>query len=247
MGLNLTRLNRLLLLVACGVVMAQAQAGEVRNSQSGFLDFNLYPYLSDVSGDNSFTLNMGSSLPNRFSYFGFINLGNQADRAELEDLTSYYTEQNLRWQIAEGSAFDATIQYNTKTGENNDKLRLGLRWRLNDSLWLKPAMDAMHLKWSVNWHALQWDHDDKTAWQIEHAFMLSFPYLSERLYLSGFIDHNFNETVAADVPANPIVAEAQLGYRLFENFYVMTEYRLNQYRRSDVNNVAAGIEYKIKW
>jgi opacity protein-like surface antigen len=237
----------LLLLGAYSLLAQVATAAEVSNAKGGMLDFNLYPYLSDVSNDSSFTLNMATNLPNRISYFGFINLTNQADRSELGDLNGYYTEQNLRWQMRENSAFDATLQYNTKTGDNNDKLRLGVRWRLSDSDWLKPVFSAISLKWSVNLHAIQFDHDDKTAWQIEHAFYLGFPYLTDRLYLAGFIDQNRNETVAANVPPNPVVAEAQLGFRLVDNLYAIAEYRVNQYRRSDVNNLAVGVEYKMKW
>jgi hypothetical protein len=38
-----------------------------------------------------------------------------------------------------------------------------------------------------------------------------------------------------------------LGYRLVENLYAVAEYRINEYRRSDVNNLALGVEDKIKW
>jgi len=224
-----------------------AFAAEVSNAKGGFLDFNLYPYLSDVPSDNSFTLNMATNLPNRISYFGFINLSNQADRGELGDLAGYYTEQNIRWQLRENSVFDATLQYNTKSGNDNDKLRLGVRWRASDSGFLKPFFNALSLKWSVNFHVLQFDDDERRAWQIEHAFALSFPYLSDRLYLAGFVDHNINETLGPSVPKNPVVAEAQLGFRLIENFFVVAEYRLNEYRTSDVNNLAVGFEYKMKW
>jgi hypothetical protein len=79
---------------------------------------------------------------------------------------------------------------------------------------------------------------------MEHSFNLKFPYLSDRLYfLGGGIDHTFNQ----DLPDNPIVGEAQLGYRLVENLYAVAEYRINEYRRSDVNNLALGVEDKIKW
>lgn len=76
---------------------------------------------------------------------------------------------------------------------------------------------------------------------------MRFPYLSDRLYLSGFIDQTFNEQLPDNIPDDPIVAEAQLGFRLIENLYTVAEYRLNQYRRSDVNNLALGLQYKIRW
>lgn len=82
---------------------------------------------------------------------------------------------------------------------------------------------------------------------MEHVFFMRFPYLSDRLYLSGFIDQTFNEQLPDNIPDDPIVAEAQLGFRLIENLYTVAEYRLNQYRRSDVNNLALGLQYKIRW
>jgi hypothetical protein len=238
---------RVLVVASLFVFSSYAWSVDKPNVKGGFLAFNVYPYLSDVPNDSTFDLSMGASLPNRISYFGFINLLNQRDSAELADTNSFYMEQNLRWQIAEASSFDTTLQYVSKTGDDNDKLRLGVRWRLHDSALLHDAFAAIHVKWSVNLHVLQADHDPKQSWQIEHAFFMSFPYISDRIYLSGFIDHNMNETVAALVPENPVVAEAQLGYRLVDNLYLVGEYRLNEYRRSDINNVAVGLEYKMKW
>jgi len=76
---------------------------------------------------------------------------------------------------------------------------------------------------------------------------MTFPYISERLYLSGFADHTFNENLPTAIPSNPIVAEAQLGYRLIPNTFAIAEYRVNQYRRNNVNNIAVGMEYKKTW
>jgi hypothetical protein len=38
-----------------------------------------------------------------------------------------------------------------------------------------------------------------------------------------------------------------LGYRIVENLYAVAKYRINEYRRSDVNNLALGVEHKIQW
>lgn len=239
--------NCFLALSIVALTASNAFAGEVKNSKGGFLDFNFYPYLSDVDNDNVFTLNIFAALPNRFSYFSLTNYGNQSGRGELEDVVSFYTEQNLRWKIADDSPLDLTAQYNMRGGEDNDRLRLGFRWRLNNTEFLEDFFQAINLKYSINFHALQLDHRSEDVWQMEHVFAMKFPYLTDRLYLSGFVDHTFNEDLPDSIPDDPMVAEAQLGLRLVENFYVTTEYRLNQYRRSDVNNLAAGVEYKMKW
>jgi len=215
--------------------------------KSGFLDLNIYPHLSDVSNDSVVTLNAGAVFGNRLSYFGFINMFNKAGRSELSDLDRFYTEQNLRWKLATDSSVDATIQYTQQSGSNNDKLRIGVRWRLHDSDYFRATFNDINFKWSVNVHALQFDHDPKHAWQIEHVYGATFPSISDRLYLSGFIDHNINGTVGPNVPHHFIISETQLGFRAFDDVYLTIEYRINQARRSDVNNVALGVQYKIKF
>ncbi|MGB1907437.1 MAG: hypothetical protein ACPHN3_08885 [Spongiibacter sp.] len=216
-------------------------------SQRGFLDFNLYPYLSDASSDSVATLNVGAQLPQRLSLFMFINFYNAPAEGELTETTTFYSEQTLKWQISDGSPFDLTVQSNLRSGEDNDRLRFGARWRFHDTPVIGELFKAIHLSYSINFHAIQIDERDESVWQMEHAFRMGFPWLSERLYLGGFIDHTFNETLPEAIPANPMVAEAQLGWRLVEDLYLVAEYRLNQYRRSDVNNLALGLEYKILW
>ena len=63
---------------------------------------------------------------------------------------------------------------------------------------------------------------------MEHVYRLSFPQLNERLYLSGFIDHTINQKSSTNVPSDPIVMETQLGFRIVENLFAVTEYRSNQ-------------------
>jgi len=221
--------------------------GKTTNSSAGFLDFNVYPELTDVDTDSVFTLNTAAKLPNRFSYFSLLNLYNQSSDDSLKETTSYYTEQNIRWQIAEDSPLDLTLQMNFRTGNDNDRHRLGFRWRLNNTSYLQDAFKAMNLNYSLNFHVVQFDNEDADVWQIEHVFMMKFPYISERLYLSGFADHTFNQDLSEQLPSSPIVGEVQMGLRLYENLYFVSEYRLNQYRRSDVNNLAIGLQYKMIW
>lgn len=211
---------------------------------SAFLDMNFYPHLTDVAGDTSLTINTGSKLTDRLSYFGFINFLNDPESPELSDFKGYYSEQNVRWKVGQFSPLDLTSQMNLRSGNGNDRLRLGLRWRLHDTASLKPFFEHLGLKYSINWHAVQIDDEKGHAWQLEHAFRFN---VSELLYVSGFVDHNFNGEPIKGVPANPIVAEVQMGYRIVENFYAVAEWRLNQYRRSDVNNLAIGVEYKFRW
>lgn len=235
---------------ACGVFISVCILwspmlwAQSKNSRGGMLDFNLYPYLSDVDNDSVFTLNIANNFDGRISYFSLLNLIKADDGS---DSVGYYTEQNLRWQIAEGSPLDLTLQLNFRSGDNNDRHRLGLRWRLNDSQWLNTFFEHLHLSYFINFHLIQFDQQPGKAWQMEHSFRLTFPYWTERAYLAGFIDHTFSEDLPDNFPDNPAVAEIQFGYRIIDNLYAVTEYRINQYRRSDVNNLAVGLEYKILW
>jgi hypothetical protein len=243
---NASRIYRVFLIIICGLQGGLSSAGTI-NSKGGFLSFNLYPYMSDVDSDNSLTINAAAQLNHRFSYFSLTNFSNQAGEGELEDTENFYTEQNIRWQVSPNSPLDLTLQMNFRSGVDNDRHRLGVRWRLNNTSAIKSVFDAIHLLWSINFHPIQFDNEDSDVWQIEHSFRLTAPYLRDRLYLAGFIDHTFNEDLPSGFPDNPVVSETQLGFRLIENLYVITEYRINQYRRADVNNLAVGIEYKIRW
>jgi len=192
-----------------------------------------------------FTLNTAVKLPNRFSYFSLLNLYSSDN--SLKETANYYTEQNIRWQIADDSPLDLTLQMNFRTGDDNDRHRLGVRWRLNNTSYLQDIFKVINLNYSLNFHAVQFDNKDAGVWQIEHVFLMKFPYISERIYLSGFADHTFNQDLSKKIPNSPIVGEVQMGFRLYDNLFFISEYRLNQYRRSDVNNFAIGFQYKMIW
>ena len=220
--------------------------GQVRNVQSGFFDFNFYPVLSAVDNDSVMTVNLAANLNSGWSYFSLTNFYNQTDNDEFSDTNSFYTEQNIRWKIRQ-SPFDLTAQFNLRSGEDNDRHRFGFRWRMGDSTYLKPVFKALNLSWSMNFHVLQIDDTDAHEWQLEHVYLLRFPYLTERLYLGGFIDHTFGESLPDTMPENPFVSESQLGYRLVENMFLVIEYRYNQYRLDKEENIALGLEYKLLW
>ena len=147
----------------------------------------------------------------------------------------------------QGLPLDLTAQFNFITGAQNDRHRLGIRWRVSDTKAFAKFFKRINLSYSVNWHAVQFDHEAPNVWQLEHAFAIKFPSISDRLYLSGFADHTFNQDLPEGFPSRPVVGEIQLGYRLFDKFYAIGEYRINEYRRSDVDNLAIGVQYKIGW
>jgi len=214
---------------------------------SGFIDANLYPYLANTGSDNFLSVLAGLNFGDRLSYFSLTNFGNFKGAGTVADRNTFYTEQNLRWRLSKTSPLDLTAQLNFRSGALNDRYRFGIRWRLSDTGGLKPFFQSLNLAYSVNWHAVQIDHEDPYVWQLEHAFKFVFPDISKRLYLAGFADHTFNQNLPTNFPKNPIVGEVQLGYRLFDKIFAIAEYRVNQYRRADVNNFALGVEYKVTW
>lgn len=216
------------------------------SSRGGFLDFNFYPYLSDVDSDSVFTLNAFSKLPWGFSYSSLTNVYNEPDRKPFYDTGTFYTEQNLRWALPADLPLDLTLQYNMRSGLKNDRLRFGGRVRFDAVPFIDKAFKAISLQYSITFHLLQLDHERGFVWQMEHIFRLDTPYLDRRLYLAGFADHTFNQDVPGG-PNNPVILEAQAGVRLIEELYAIAEYRINQYRVDSESNLGLGAEYVIKW
>lgn len=231
-----------ILLIATGI-----SSGQNKSKTSGFIDLNYYPVLTDVDQDTFLTVNALVNLPARLQYFSFTNIAGNDSRNPFSSNNQYYSEQNLRWQIEDDSPLDLTVQWNLRSGAENDRLRLGFRWRLNDTSRLQDFFDSLHLAYSINFHAIQFDHESPSVWQMEHVFRMTFPYWSDRLYLSGFVDHTFNGEKPDGAPSAPIVLEAQLGCRLYQQLYAIAEYRINEYRRGDITNLALGLQYRIPW
>jgi hypothetical protein len=122
-----------------------------------------------------------------------------------------------------------------------------LRWLLNETSFLKGIFDTLNLSYALTLFPIQIDHEEAWVWQMEHAWRMTFPWLTDRLYMAGFMDHTFNEDLPAGYPADPIVTETQLGLRLVDSLYATAEVRLNEYRRAHTGNFVMGLEYKIRW
>ncbi len=131
-----------------------------------------------------------------------------------------------------------------RKGHDNDTLHLGLRWRLNDTPGIGNWLDSLHLEFSTHVFPLREDQRDLGGWQLSHTYTIRLPYLSKRIYFSGFFDHNLDEKRPGGGHRNVIISENQLGFRLFSNIYAVAEYRVNQYRSSDSSNVGFGLELK---
>lgn len=208
------------------------------------IDANLYPYLDRFDSDTDFTLVTNAPLPGGISYFSFVNV-----RGTVSDGSTRFvrSEQNLRWSVSDKAPIDLNLQAILAAGNDNDQLQLGAAWRVSDTRALEKVFQRLNLTYRVNFHLKRFTSGDEKVWQLEHFFRMTFPDLTERLYISGFVDQTFDLDLPEALPANPIVAEVQLGVRLFDRFYAVTEYRVNRLRRTNEYNLAAGIEYKFRW
>jgi hypothetical protein len=206
------------------------------------LNFNFYPYLSKAKDDTDFTLSTNVTLPAGLSYFSFVNVGGVFHGASKQFLVS---EQNLRWRLSPRIPLDATVQALIVRGEGTDNWQVGPRWRLNDTPLVRAFFEAIHASYNVSLF-MRFDSAEGSVRQISHVYQLQFPYLSDRLYLSGFFDHNLHRGDPGG-RQQAVITETQLGVRLFGNLYGIAEYRRNDYRASNTDNLAVGLEFRGKW
>lgn len=205
------------------------------------VDFSLYPLQRTVKNDVDFTTTVNAVLPGRLSYFGYINVQGVVTDGNAAFVRS---EQNLRYAISHAVPLDLNFQGVLVRGDGNDFYQLGVGWRAHDTPGLQAFFERLNLVYRVTLQLRRFEFADNDSWQMEHFFRMN---LSERFYLSGFVDQTFDLDLSAALPRTPIVTEVQFGMRLAADFYAVAEYRRNDFRIGDEENLAAGIEYKFRW
>ncbi len=208
------------------------------------LDVSLYPYQQRVDSDSDFTSQLNARLSRKLAYFGFANFRGVVNSGSPGFMRA---EHNLRWTLSDELPFDLNVQAIMVDGSNNDELQLGVSLRMSDMPLIGNLLDNLNVSYRMTWHLENYSDRDDGTWQIEHGINMSFPYLSDRLYLRGFADHTFNRRLPPGVPRNPIVSELQLGYRLAGQLHAVAEYRRNDFRSASSHNIAAGFEYRFTW
>ncbi|MDH3747285.1 MAG: hypothetical protein OER97_03685 [Gammaproteobacteria bacterium] len=227
-----------IILTALFVSTANAQEGSPPKLR---MDVSLYPYQRAVDNDVDFTTTINASLPGRFSYFGYVNV-----RGVVTDGNAVFarSEQNLRYAVSDSLPIDLNFQGVLVRGDGNDFYQLGLGWRVHDTTVWRDFFKRINLVYRITFQVKRFEFDDSDAWQIEHFFRMN---LTKRLYLSGFVDQTFKLDTLGALPSTPIVTEIQLGVRLFDKLYAISEYRRNDFRIGNEENLAAGLEYKFRW
>jgi hypothetical protein len=203
-----------------------------------------YPYLDRVDDDVDVTLTANVRLPKRFSYFSYQNFRGVFSTGDAGFARS---EQNLRWAITDSSPIDLNLQAVLVKGDGNDQWHLGLGWRLHDTRFLKKFFDRLNMTYRLTFQLKRFASVDEDGLLLKHFFKTKFPRESERFYISGFLDQNFNNDLPTTISNNPIVTEIQFGARVVGHFNVIVEYRINQFRPGENHNIAAGIEYRFRW
>ena len=232
-------LKALLIFVLLMPVLADAEGRPLVS-----IDSNLYPYQSQVDNDTDLSFITNARLPARFSYFSYVNFRGATTGDDFEFSRS---EQTLRWGISRNLPLDLSFQAVLADGSGNDFTQLGISWRVHNTPGLSDLFRRINLIYRITFQLKRFGSGDDKVWQTEQYFKMKFPGLSERLYLSGFIDQTFDLNHADALPKNPVVLEVQAGVRLWKNFYGVAEYRVNDFRLGNEYNLAAGIEYKHAW
>ncbi|NNE37748.1 MAG: hypothetical protein HKN08_05535 [Gammaproteobacteria bacterium] len=232
----------LIAIILCCLSFLKGNSVQAQGYDRFYNSFNLYPKFTDVQTDYDTAIDTLIVVNERFSYFGYINLRGVSNSNKFDFNNS---EQSFRWAPFTEYPVDLVYQHVLRKGPGNDNNHLGLRWRISQSSALQELFSALNFNYSVQlFPAKIMDSSNRGGWQISHAFSMSFPYISDRLYLGGFMDQNFNENLGG-TRRNTIVTETQLGFRLFKQLYAITEFRINQYRTGREDNIAIGIEWKL--
>lgn len=251
----LRMLPRLLLLAALicpAQLLAASDTGETtpepapKSVYKGMLDFNGY---YDTREFSVMTLNVLVNLPGNVQYFSLTNYANTLGAEKLTDFSHYYSEQNLRWAPFSNVPLDLATQWVHRSGENNDMLRVGLRWRLMHTPFLQSLFEKIGLMYFINFHALQIDFQDAAGqgMQIEHVYRLNIlpELLDKRVYLAGFLDHNLWLGGDAGSQVSTLVTEHQLGVRVIDHLHLVVELRRNEFFAEKQNGIGLGLQYIV--
>ncbi|HLG03136.1 MAG TPA: hypothetical protein VI731_06035 [Bacteroidia bacterium] len=218
------------------------QDSTVNKTPHGFIDLNGY---YDTREFSTFTINLLANFNPRLQYF---SLNNFDSGKHSTDLSSMYMEHHLRWNFHKKLPLDLAQNLTVMSGSGNDNLKYGLRWRWNQTPRLQNLLDKLHLMYFVNFHLVQFAEGTapKGFTQIEHVYRLQVipGWFKDRVYIFGFADQDI---IWRNGGASfRWVTETQLGIRLAGQFYLVAEYRFNQYL-NEKNGVGFGLEYIINY
>ena len=209
----------------------------------GFVDVNGY---YDTRSLDVLTVNTLINFPCRIQYFSFINTFGNSGTATMVSLNRYFTEQNLRY-ISQTTPVDIGGQWVFGNNGFKDLMRFGSRWRVADTPRLGKYLKKLHLIYEPSFFPLQIDQSRGYDAQIEHFYRIQvFPKLfGDRVYISGFVDHNFLFGSDNRNDHNVIVTENQIGVRIVKQLYIVAEHRFYEFLKSKRQGLGIGLEYSL--
>jgi hypothetical protein len=214
-----------------------SQLADQRKATEGVFDFNYY---RDSREFNVFTKNLLATMEGGFQYFSLTNIESEIETSDKTDSTIYYTEQNLRWKLSQSGLFMLSTQAALQSGENNDVARAGVLLNISKLSFLEEFSKAHRFLMGVNFFPIQLDEAKGYNWQMEYFYSIQIArkLFGDRLYLSGFADQNMGPDKTT------WVTEHQLGFRVYDNFFLVAEYRINEFLKKNTG-WATGVEYVL--
>lgn len=212
----------------------------------GFFDLNFYPY-TEERADNIFTLNVLAKFSRGFEYFSLTNVGRESPKNDYDEINFLLSEQNIRWMVPRTSEIvQLATQALVRDESNNEAFRFGPRLAFHNIPLVQNVLAAVNAKYWISFYGAQYDEvRSGYRWQMEHVFRVTlFPKtFSNRVYLGGFADHNISHDNGT---THTWLQEAQVGVRLFQDFYAVIEQRYNEFQRGNESSMGLGLEYIIR-
>lgn len=214
------------------------------DSVDGYIDLNSY---YDTRNFDVITVNTFVTTKSYLEYFSFINIFGGFNTSDDFRFNKYYTEQDFRLKFGDFPV-KLEAQYVTAT-DFLDLWRFGLRIRVDQIPILKKFFQKLNLIYEPGFYPLQIDKSKGYDAQIEHFYFIQvFPSLfKDRLYISGFLDHNLLFGSDNKSHHNKFVTENQIGFRVYKNLYVILEQRYNKFLPKKKNGLGIGLEYTFKF
>lgn len=215
--------------------------GMLFKNVSGFIDLNGY---WDTRNSTIFTVNSLVNLPFMLEYFQFTNLFTDFGRGDDFRFSDVYSEQNLRFKPSK-IPIDPGVQY-AIISRFDDIIRFGPRFRVHDFPVINKLFKKLNLIYELSYFPAQIDGTNGYDFQMEHFYRLQVlpSVFKDRVYISGFLDHNFQFGTGTSSNHSVLVTEHQIGIRTFKQLYIVAEYRFNEFlAATDEHGVALGLEY----
>lgn len=207
--------------------------------KGGFIDFNYYYDDRDL---NVFTINLLAMLPWDIQYFSLNNMSSSSGSGNNFDLSGYFMENHFRRPIAKNHKWLAPLDWTVQFVDGSSAkqlVRLGTRVRTQDIAGpIGEFVKSLGLWVNVDFH---WYESDGEGMEIEPVY--GGKYFDDFLIVEGFADIDFNQKNEIN---DKIVTEHQVGIRIVDNLYYVTEFKYNGNRGDgDRWSTAFGLKYTV--